>query len=164
MAELIPRTRGSGLPTMTNRDIAELTGKEHDNVRRDIKNLAEALSLSFEEKVEPSNGGRPSKVFVLAKRETLILVSGYSITMRARIIDRWQELEATNLAEQPRVPQTQPEALYLAADLIVMTSEKIDAGEDAQGQPGSLPRATSDQLQTLREAVQQPNRSVRQAA
>ena len=59
--------------TMTSREIAELTGKDHDNVRRDIKNMEEGLSLSFEEKVEPSNGGRPSKVFLLPKRESLIL-------------------------------------------------------------------------------------------
>ncbi len=88
--------------TMTSREIAELTGKEHDNVRRDIKNLAESLSLSFEEKPEPSDGGRPAKVYVLAKRETLILVSGYNVTMRAKIIDRWQELEA-QVADPMRV-------------------------------------------------------------
>jgi phage antirepressor YoqD-like protein len=81
-------------PTMSSREIADLTGREHDNVRRDIRNLAEALSLTFEEKSEPSTGGRPSKVFLLPKRESLILVSGYNIVMRAAIIDRWQELEA----------------------------------------------------------------------
>lgn len=95
-------------PTMSSREIAELTGKQHDNVRRDILNLASDLSLSFEEKLEASNGGRPSKVFLLPKRETLILVSGYNIQMRARIIDRWQELEQAASSPQFRVPQTLP--------------------------------------------------------
>jgi phage antirepressor YoqD-like protein len=79
--------------TMSSREIADLTGKEHDNVRRDVRNLAAALSLTFEEKTEASTGGRPSKVYLLAKRECLILVSGYSVELRARIIDRWQQLE-----------------------------------------------------------------------
>ncbi len=52
---------------------------------------------------------------MLTKRETLILVSGYNLAMRARIIDRWQELEAK--ATQPSIPQSLPEALRLAADL-----------------------------------------------
>ncbi|WP_448953081.1 phage antirepressor KilAC domain-containing protein [Labrys neptuniae] len=78
---------------MSSREIAELTGKEHDNVRRDIRNLAKELSLIFEEKSEPSSGGRPSRVYLLEKRETLILVSGYSVGLRTKIIDRWQELE-----------------------------------------------------------------------
>lgn len=99
--------------TMSSREIAELTGKDHDNVRRDIKNLADALSLSFEEKTEPSEFGLPFKVFVLNKRETLILVSGYSVELRSRIIDRWQELEAQ---QSPKIPATYAEALRLAAE------------------------------------------------
>lgn len=100
--------------TMSSREIADLTGKDHDNVRRDIKNMAASLSLSFEEKSEQSNVGRPCKIFLLNKRETLILVSGYSVSMRARIIDRWQELEEhTN----PKVPQTYAAALLEAGRL-----------------------------------------------
>lgn len=47
--------------TMSSREIAELTGKEHDNVRRDISKMSHDLSLTFEEKVMPSNGGRPTR-------------------------------------------------------------------------------------------------------
>lgn len=59
---------------LPKREIAKLTGKLHDNVRRDIRNMAEELSLNFEEKVAPSTGGRPSREYLLPKRETLILV------------------------------------------------------------------------------------------
>lgn len=85
---------GNLQPTMSSREIADLTGKDHDNVRRDIRNLAKALSLTFEEKSEASTGGRPTVAYLLPKRETLILVSGYNVQMRAAIIDRWQELES----------------------------------------------------------------------
>ncbi len=104
--------------TMTSREIAELTGKEHDNVRRDVKRMAEELSLTFEEKTEASTGGRPSVVFLLPKRETLILVSGYSVELRARIIDRWQELEKQAALGQwaALIPKTMGDALRMCAD------------------------------------------------
>ena len=103
--------------TMSSREIAELTGKEHDNVRRDISKMAQELSLTFEEKVMPSNGGRPSKVFLLNKENTLILVSGYSIKMRAAIIRRWQELESR--VNTPALPQN-----YIQALEALLESEK----------------------------------------
>lgn len=82
--------------TMSSREIAELTGKEHKNVLADIRRMLEdlgAASAEFSADL-PDSYGRAQAGFNLPKRETLILVSGYSVTMRARIIDRWQELEA----------------------------------------------------------------------
>lgn len=117
----------SGVQTMSSREIAELTGKQHDNVRRDIKNMAAELSLTFEEKVEPSFGGRPFKVYELSKRETLILVSGYSLPMRAKIIDRWQELEAQQ-ASDPMKALNDPAFMR---GLLLTYSEKVLALEEA---------------------------------
>jgi phage regulator Rha-like protein len=94
MTGIIPLS--STPPTMSSREIAELTGKEHKNVLADIRNMLEKLKIDcadFSAQYKDSTG-RSLPCFNLPKRETLILVSGYDIPLRARIIDRWQELEA----------------------------------------------------------------------
>jgi phage regulator Rha-like protein len=83
--------------TMSTLEIAGLTGKRHDNVLRDAdKMLAElgGAGLRFEASYKDRTG-RALRLLNLPKRECLILVSGYSVEMRARIIDRWLALEAS---------------------------------------------------------------------
>lgn len=87
---------------MSSREIAELCGKEHKHVLADIRNMCESLeidSAEFSAQYKDTTG-RTLPCFNLPKRETLILVSGYSAELRAKIIDRWQELE-NNLVETP---------------------------------------------------------------
>lgn len=85
-----------GALTMSTVEIAELTGKRHDNVLRDARKMLEELgelaSLKFEASYKDASG-KTNSCLNLPKRETLILVSGYSVELRARIIDRWQQLE-----------------------------------------------------------------------
>ena len=96
---------GSSEPlTMSSREIADLTGKRHDNVRADIEKMASDLSLTFQEKVEPSVGGRPAKVFHLPKRECLILVSGYDVGLRAKIIKTIRHLVAEGVVSGNETP------------------------------------------------------------
>lgn len=85
-------------PTMSSREIAELCEKEHRNVMRDIRSMlvelhGEGGTLKFEHTHRNPQNGQQYPVFNLPKRETLILVSGYKLDLRAKIIDRWQELE-----------------------------------------------------------------------
>lgn len=106
--------------TMSSSEIAQLTGKRHDNVMRDIRLMLIDLYgvggvLNFEDTLPNGQNGQSYPCFRLPKRESLILVSGYSVAMRARIIDRWQELESG--AQSFQVPQTMSQALRLAADL-----------------------------------------------
>lgn len=118
--ELSSRTHGQHIShsgsavTMSSREIAELTGKAHDNVLRDIRVLMRGGVLKTEEShyTHPQNGQQYPE-FLLSKRDTLVLVSGYDAHLRAKIIDRWMELESL-LA--PCIPQTLAEALRLAAD------------------------------------------------
>ena len=101
--------------TMSSREIAALTGKRHDNVVADVRKMLSELGLGTPEflGVYEAENGQQYECFNLPKRESLILISGYSIELRARIIDRWQELEAQ---QGPKLPTTMAEALRLAAD------------------------------------------------
>ena len=80
---------------MTSKEIAELTGKEHFNVLRDIKAMLSELNLgqlSFEGSYF-SDQNKLMPMFSLPKDLTITLVSGYSVVMRHRIVTRWMELE-----------------------------------------------------------------------
>lgn len=89
--------------TMPSREIAELCNKLHKNVIRDIEAVLGELKIEPTEfqSTYTDNQGKTHKCFNLPKRETLILVSGYSIAMRAKIIDRWQALEAKSQSNLP---------------------------------------------------------------
>lgn len=83
--------------TMSSREIADLTGKRHDNVMRDIRTMLIALHgegglLKFEGTYLNSQN-KEQPLFNLPKRECLILASGYDVHLRARIIDRLEEAE-----------------------------------------------------------------------
>lgn len=85
--------------TMTSLEIAELTGKRHDNVMADIRKMlvelyAEGGVLKFQDTQRNPQNGQEYPVFRLPRREVEILVTGYSITLRAKVIDRLRELEA----------------------------------------------------------------------
>lgn len=82
--------------TMDSREIAELTGKDHRNVTRDIVEQLGRLDggvLRFEHTYRNEQNGQEYRCYRLPYRETMILVSGYSVELRARVIDRWMELE-----------------------------------------------------------------------
>lgn len=83
--------------TMTSREIAELTGKLHKHVLRDIDTLLETigpdLGLGFKSSTYTDASGREYRQFILDRDSTYCLVAGYDATTRMRIIKRWQELE-----------------------------------------------------------------------
>lgn len=85
--------------TMSSREIAELTGKAHKNVLRDIDAIGSNLSQSSKSVTYKGYNNQTQREWLLTKRDSLLVVSGYSVELRARIIDRWQELE-----EQIRKP------------------------------------------------------------
>jgi len=103
--------------TMSSREIAELVGSRHDNVRVTIERLAERGVIALPALQEKKTAGRPSIEYVFSgengKRDSIIVVAQLSPEFTARLVDRWQELEQQ---QAPRIPQNFAEALRLAAD------------------------------------------------
>lgn len=84
--------------SMSTVDIAELTNKRHDHVFRDTRSMLVELygksSLpSFGESYTAENG-QSYQCYRLPKKEVMVLVSGYSIKLRMKIITRLEDLES----------------------------------------------------------------------
>lgn len=85
--------------TMSSREIAELTEKEHKHVLRDVRVMLDQLEYKGPGLVHfwtDPQSKRDYHEYLLPEDLTLTLVSGYSVQMRHRIVKRWQELEARN--------------------------------------------------------------------
>lgn len=109
---------------MTSREIAELTGSTHDNVLKTIRALMDRGVVSVNETpYTHQQNGQTYMEFRLTYRDTMVVVSGYSVELRARIIDRWQELESQ---QSPKLPQTMAQALRLAAE----QAEQLEAQQE----------------------------------
>ncbi|EKO3556518.1 phage antirepressor KilAC domain-containing protein [Vibrio metschnikovii] len=100
--------------TMSSREIATLTGKDHKNVLRLIRSLMDGQVLAAQ--IEPLKfeyRGQWFDYFELNKRDSLVVVARLSPQFTAVVIDRWQELERSH---QPVLPTSFAEALQLAAN------------------------------------------------
>lgn len=121
MSDLI--LTGGSAASITSAEIAELVGSRHDSVKRTVERLAEqgviSLPPTVEVKIQRERREESVTVFRFTgdggKRDSIVVVAQLSPEFTARLVDRWQELEAK--VRQPAIPQTLPEALRLAADL-----------------------------------------------
>ncbi|HHG9580229.1 TPA: phage antirepressor KilAC domain-containing protein [Citrobacter freundii] len=89
--------------TMSSLDIAEMVGSRPSDVKRSIERLAKAgvIQLPPLAKVENKQSVSPNKctsVYIFegdqGKRDSIIVVAQLSPEFTARLVDRWQELEA----------------------------------------------------------------------
>lgn len=96
---------------MSSREIANLTGKNHQHIMRDIRRMLEDLGeeigaskfgrtsseaptvQGFKESVYLDVQGKERPEILLNFELTMTLISGYNVVLRNRIIKRWQELE-----------------------------------------------------------------------
>lgn len=85
--------------TMSSREIATMTGKQHKNVLRDIEKLNESYETLGMLKCEqgyytlPNTGDQQHRCYNLTKIQTMDLMTGYRTDLRIKVNRRWEELE-----------------------------------------------------------------------
>lgn len=83
--------------TMSSLEISRLVESRHDKVKQSIERLAERGVITLPPMGEVPNDGPGPKsiaVYQLGKRDSLVVVAQLSPEFTARVVDRWQELEA----------------------------------------------------------------------
>lgn len=104
--------------TMTSLEIAEVTGRNHKDVMRSIREMEEAWvkvngrKFALVEYKDAKGEMRPC--YSLNKTECLYIATKFNDEARAKLVLRWEELE-TKERNQYQVPQSFAEALMLAA-------------------------------------------------
>ena len=96
--------------TMSSFEIAKLTGKRHDNVMRDIRELNKGyeklhllkIGLMFKITELPNGAKRNDPYFELTKMQTFDLLTGYNTELRIKVNRRWAELEALTQIKMPK--------------------------------------------------------------
>ena len=92
--------------TMTSREIAGLTGKEHKNVIRDIRSMLDELNADGSNLIHPEeekDSRGYTACFHLNRELTDTLLTGYSATARIRVVRRWHELESRQAVDPLQV-------------------------------------------------------------
>lgn len=88
--------------TMSSRQMADLVEKRHDSVKRTIEALAARGAIGSPQSVEYLDSlNRPAHEYKVGKRDSYVIVAQLSPEFTARLVDRWQELEAGAVAALP---------------------------------------------------------------
>lgn len=105
--------------TMTSREIAQITGKRHDHLMRDIRAMEDAwINLGqpkFGETYYTDQWNRRQPQYELTKIECLYIATKFSDEARGKVILRWEELEIEKLNGGFIIPRSYSEALMLAS-------------------------------------------------
>ena len=123
----------NGEQRMTSLEIAQLSGKQHKDVLKAIRNMESAW-----EKVNGRNfalvdykdqKGELRPCYLLSKTECLYIATKFNDEARAKLVIRWQELEEERLMEIQKPKQKIQEIRLLAC-----AEEVLDEADDILGE------------------------------
>ena len=108
----------NGEQRMTSLEIAQLTGKQHYHLMRDIRKMEAAWEKVTQSKFGFSTyqdaTGRTLPCYSLTKTECLYIATKFNDEARARLVIRWEELESEKRivnSEQYRQTKERPQEI-----------------------------------------------------
>ena len=121
---------------MTSLDIAEISGKPHNDVLKAIRKMEPSWvevtggNFSLSEYIDTT--GRKLPCYLLTKTETLYIATKFKDEMRAKLVLRWEELERERLGDRQQLALPSPQKILAMADNIVGEGLRIlnEAAED----------------------------------
>jgi len=111
--------------TMSSREIAELLNIRHRDVCVSIERLMSSGAISGYA-ATPYTHDQNKQVYheyFIGKRDSYVIVAQLSPAFTAKIVDRWQELEAK---QAPQIPQTYAAALLEAGRLALEVEKQAE--------------------------------------
>jgi phage antirepressor YoqD-like protein len=136
--------------TMSSREIAELTGKEHKHVLRDCDVLNENYEKIPLPKIEqgyythPNTGNQQHREYLLTRMQCLDLLTGYKIELRIKVNRRWEELETKNTLDF-----SNPDTVLMLAQNWKEERQKRELAESK----AALMESVADELHRTNEAL-----------
>lgn len=94
------------IQSMSHIEIANLTGKRQDSVKRTMENLASSHVITFTQSVEKGNG-RPLTMYHVNERDSYVVVAQLSPEFTAKLVDFWLQTKTP----QYNLPKNYVEAL-----------------------------------------------------
>lgn len=112
---------------MTSLQIAEVTGKPHNDVLKAIRVMeiawVKTTGGNFSLSEYKDSTGRSLPMYQLNKTECLYVATKFNDEARAKLVIRWEELERERATGGFQIPQNFAEALRLAAE----QAERVEA-------------------------------------
>ncbi|GBQ74954.1 hypothetical protein GLUCOINTEAF2_0201251 [Komagataeibacter intermedius AF2] len=141
--------------TMSSREIAELTAKQHAHVMRDIRAMLEQVGEGRSKfgSTYLDAQGKERECYNLPQDLTYNLVLGYRADLRLKVVRRWMELEAQ---QAPALPKTYAEALLEAGRLAQERDKLVEEKRALEPKVAALDKLASlEGVHNLRSAAQQ---------
>ena len=117
---------------MTSLEIAQLSGKNHKDVLKAIRNMepgwVQIAGRKFALGSYEDINGQSRPCYFLSKTETLYIATKFNDEARARLVLRWEQLEKERLMEMQKPKQRPKEIRLLACD-----EEVLDEADDILG-------------------------------
>jgi len=152
--ENLPAQIGNAAVTMSSREIADITGKRHPDVKRDIERMLSALdedASSFAH-IYLDSMNRDQTEYRLDRDLTENLLLSYSAPLRRRVLARMRELERLVSGGLALPDFTNPAA---AARAFAEQYERAQIAEHTKAEIGSRREATA--MNTASQAVKKAN-------